>query len=421
MGKGAVTGIAFVACMLAAWWTGYGHMLRHAPSACDFESYFLAAGVWRQDGNPYLPGQLAAAKTDAGDAPFPYLYTPPAAQAVMPLASDTFLHAAQVWGTVNVCLYGICLFLCGLFCVRVSVRLGWTAGSPAGRAAVFLWALVCGLLFPFPDNLRYGQINPAVLFFILLYLLFFTGGKRFWAGVFLGVAAVIKIVPVFLLLAHLRSGRSFFAGFLSGVLGVLLVSVAVFGPAPWAEFAAALPKFSYGTRVEGLWELSVPYNLALSGQLARLFHDDARAIFAGGMAAGLSVAAYFALSSKKIGQTFPALLLQVSVAALLMVVFSPIAYFHHLVWLYPFLCCYGIFLFVYPLPRKPFRWAVYLLSMVLLLVNFTFRYHDFALTAALPFYFSVNTFGLFFLALLLGADARYMAGITGGRFPGKDR
>lgn len=389
-------------CLLAAWVCGYTHMLAYAPSVPDFESYYLAAQAWQEEGNPYVWQNLVELKSDSTTgAPFPYLYTPPTAQGVGALTRLPFADAARTWGTALVLVYGLCMFLTAKLCFRLGRRFEWIPDTLFQQSLWVVLAIAVGLVFPYFVNLACGQVNIFILLLLLAYLLLYAEENVFSSGMALGAASALKIVPVFLLLAHIRVPRFFWMGFITGALGVVLLSVAVFGSLPWLQFWQALPHFSYGTRVEGLWEISVPYNIALSGKWARLFQDQARPIFWAGVSTGLPVLGYYFFSAKKVNGFSPAFFLRIGAATVLMLLFSPIAYVHHLVWLFPPVMVYLVFLLYGPVRRR-LLWAAVLAGVLsLCLVDFTVLYYTFPITAKLPFYFSVNTFGLLALAGML--------------------
>lgn len=397
-------------CLLAAWLYGYDYMLAYAPTVPDFESYYLAAQAWQRGMDPYVFQNLAALKTDtATGPPFPYLYTPPTAQAVTVMARLPFADAARIWGTLLVLAYGLCLFLAGRLCYAAGRRLGWIPATCFHEGLCMLAVLALGPVFPYRVNLACGQVNIFILLLLLGYVWLYVQEKPFWAGLALGVASVLKLVPVFLLLAHIRSPRSFWVGFVGGVAGVLALSVAFFGILPWRQFFEALPHFSYGTRVEGLFEISVPYNIAFSGQWARLFHDHARSVFLAGFLGGLLLLGYYFFSSQKITDGSPAFFLRMGAATVLMVLFSPIAYMHHLVWLLAPVLLYVLYL-LYGGVRRRWVWlAVLAVILVFSLVDFTVKYYTLPFTAKLPFYFSINALALSVLAGMMLVSAHRAA------------
>lgn len=391
-----------VLCVFVAWAYGHARMKAYSASVPDFGSYYWAAKAWQNGANPYVLENLSTQQTDTTmGEPFPYLYTPLTAQAVRQLTHLRFAQAARVWGTGLVVTYGLCLFLCGLLCYRMGIRLGWIPESAFQKGLwIFVMALL-GLVFPYAINLECGQVNIFILLFLLFYLLLYIDEKPFLSGMALGMASALKIVPVFLLLAHTRSSRSFWGGFLAGVLLLLCVSVIGFGFIPWLQFWEALPHFSYGTRVEGLWEISIPYNIALSGKFARLFNDDARLIFLAGISAGVLLLVYYLYTAKRVADDSPAFFLRMGAALVLMLLFSPIAYVHHLVWLFPVAAMYGVYVLRGSARYRLGSLLLLVLALFLSLYDFTVHYYEFPLTAHLPFYFSVNTVGLLLLAGLL--------------------
>lgn len=392
--------VIFFITQLLSWFVGYQYMVDYAHAASDFESYYLASKVWEQHQNPYDFNTLATQK-EADTPPFPYVYTPPAAQCISAFSHLQFQDAAILWGMGLLMAYGLCIFLTSILCHSVFLRVGWLDDAIFHRTGVFTISLLLAFLFPFLANLQYGQINIFILIFILCYVIFLAKDQPFLAGFSLGVAAVLKIVPVFFLLCHLRSKGKFFLGFFSGLFSIVLTSVAFFGLVPWQQFIQALPKFSYGTKVEGLFDVSVEYNLALSGSFARLYDDHAQWIFLTGALFGLVVLGYFWWKSKKI-QVFSAeQFLYITLAAIGMVLFSPIAYFHHLVWLYPFAVFSLVYIYFIASPLKYLYVLLLLVSACLFLFNFTLKYYEYGITAWVPFYFSVNTWGLMLWAVVI--------------------
>src|SRR6188474_896444 len=71
--------------------------IRLPPPHTDFASYYLAAGLLRQHRSPYDTAAFDAAGEAIGleYRPFPYLYPPPFALALRPLAALSYLQARQ--------------------------------------------------------------------------------------------------------------------------------------------------------------------------------------------------------------------------------------------------------------------------------------------------------------------------------------
>jgi hypothetical protein len=396
----------FVLCQILAQGIGYHQVINYSHVSPDFESYFLASKVLGNEENPYLLENLAKVK-DADDPPFPYLYTPVAAQIVTPLVSLNFQQAAIIWGYLLVTLYGCCIFLTGVFSVRIAERSNLIPNKNTGKWAVLIASIILGFLFPYVINIQIGQINIFILFLLMIYLFALSEGKTFFAGLLLGFCTIIKIVPAFLLLNHLRSDKKFFMGFATGVMTILAISILLFGFTPWGYFLHALPKFSYGTKVDGLWEISTVYNIAFSGTLARIFHDEAHYILMAGITLGIPVVLYFYKISKYYSMNSLPFFLQIGMAAILMTLFSPIAYVHHIIWLYPFLFLYGLYLVTQQTRFKYLFIAIYCILLIIINIDFPFKFYVWPITAWIPFYLPLNTIGLAMLTLMIILSLKY--------------
>ena len=388
----------FILCQIAAWAIGYRQVIGYSHVSPDFESYFLASKVLANGENPYLLENLSYAK-NTDDLPFPYLYTPIAAQLVTPITTLDFSEAAIIWGLFLVTTYGLCIFLTGIFCLRITQNLH--ANASKHKWVTLAVSLVFGVWFPYIINIQIGQINIFILFLLMIYLFALAENKPFTAGLLLGFCTIVKIVPAFLLLCHLRSDKKFFVGFVLGIMSMLGFSILLFGLTPWADFVEALPKFSYGTQVEGLWEISAVYNIALSGTLARIFHDDARSVFMAAIALGIPVLLYFCTTAKRYPiQSFP-FFIQIGIATILMVLFSPIAYVHHIIWLYPFLFLYGLYIVIQQNKLKYLFLAVYSILLIIINIDFTFKYYAWSINTWTLIYLPINTIGLAILVLMM--------------------
>jgi len=396
----------FVLCQVVAWVIGYRQAIGYSNVSPDFESYFLASKILANDENPYILENLDKIQNKDG-VPFPYLYTPLAAQLVTPLTFFTFQEAATIWGLILVTLYGCCIFLTGLFTACIAKQKQGMPHINRGKWAILLSSVLFGILFPYIINIQIGQINILILFLLMVYLFTLRKEKPFFAGLFLGFSTIIKIVPAFLLLCHLRSGKNFFVGFITGISTMLGLSILLFGPIPWDDFLHALPKFSYGTQVEGLWEISTVYNIALSGTLARLFHDHARYIFIAGITLGIPVLFYFYRTGKYYANNSLAFFIQIGIASILMILFSPIAYVHHIIWLYPFLFLYGLYLVTQQTKFRYLFIGAYCILLTTINIDFPFKYYVWPITAWIPIYLPLNTIGLALLALMMMVSLKY--------------
>src|SRR4030042_3159001 len=104
--------------------------------------------------------------------------------------------------------------------------------KPAQKWLVFFLSSVLFIqFFPTKFTLTLGQINLIILFLIVLSFYFYQKKKDVFSGLFLGITALIKIFPGFLILFFLkeRKWKTVIGFFLTCLLGVLL-TVLIFKP-----------------------------------------------------------------------------------------------------------------------------------------------------------------------------------------------
>jgi len=201
---------------------------------------------------------------------YPYIYPPPLAQILIPLAALPEEAYFQVLYGINLLLTLLCLYL---MVDVLELKTGGPGG--AGRAGtlpvLFLFVLLVAN-HPLEITIHHGQINLLVLAFVLLFLKFEKSGKSPAAGLFLALAVLIKIYPVLLILPALfaRKWRSV-AAFAGATIALALASLAASGPALWAGFLRSTVEVFLGKPasvfIRGFQ--SSPNNLSLKGLLAQ--------------------------------------------------------------------------------------------------------------------------------------------------------
>ncbi len=166
-------------------------------------------------------------------------HTPFSALVMWPLTYWPPLTAKRIWIVCNL-----------LLVVAVAVLLQSLTRLPWRRVA-----LLIGLNYPLLRNLEYGQYYLLLLLLITAALWTYLQDRRLLAGVLLGVAAGLKIFPVFFLLYFLRK-RDLRAtmGLLGGTLATVIASVLAFGPQlhrtyitqvlPWALRGEAMDPYA---------------------------------------------------------------------------------------------------------------------------------------------------------------------------------
>lgn len=228
----------------------------------DFHAYWLAARLVARGQSPY---DFAAFTDLARSSGIPsvvgmgYSYPPFFAVVMVPLASLPFDIAARVFAGGSALVLGVTI--AGL--LRAAPALASTTWRRTAASA-----LAMGLYPPIISSLVMGQVNLFVLALVAFGML---GGhslpRMIAAGVALGVAAGVKMVPIVLLFPLLLARRSVIA---LSMLGAIVATV-VFS-------SLAAPEAMRGTEsLGGLFDAD-PYwtNQSLNGFGSRLFLEGDR-------------------------------------------------------------------------------------------------------------------------------------------------
>lgn len=281
----------------------------------DFTVYLLGADTVRHGGDLYLaktPDMLT------------FSYPPFAALLFVPATLVSVDVAGFVWVVVeSLCLVGSIWLMLGAVGVRDTAR--------RAKLAVPL-ALLALLLAPVDFEYSFGQVNMLLMVLVLLDLL--KGDGKRWQGVFIGIAAGIKLVPLIYLgyLAFTGRVRAATTG-LAAFLGTIAIGFAL---VPSGSTA-----FWFGT-VMSMNRPGIPQsplNQALRGVFARMFGTDepVNPVWLGvAVVVGLlGLAAAIALHRKG----FP--VRGVVVAGLTALLVSPVSWIPHWVWAVPLLILLG--------------------------------------------------------------------------------
>lgn len=194
----------------------------------DFHQYYQAALEIRQRGSlaalyqqysmRYRPYDAADPAASLPESPI-YPYPPFLAVLLLPFAWLGYPAARWLWLALNVALLGACLWLTGqAFQLRLP------------RPVALGLCLLAVVFAPIYSSLHLGQISLALLFLVLLGFDLERRGRPGWAGLALGLAALIKLFPGFLLVYYLARRR--WAAVAAGAATVIvggLVGLAVVG------------------------------------------------------------------------------------------------------------------------------------------------------------------------------------------------
>lgn len=276
--------------------------------------WFIDLRVYELGASSLFGGQLYDARFHVADLPF--TYPPFAAVLLLPLAVLPMWVSAALWS---------------LACVVV---LAWTVDTTMRACGVVPRALavptvvaVALLSEPVWSTLSFGQVN---LFLAAAILADVLHPERRHAGWLVGIAAGVKLTPLFFVAFLVVVGQRRAAATAVGSFGVTVL-----------VGAAVAPRDSWAYWTEILWDPSrvggVEYagNQSVLGLLSRILGHEAPTLLWLGVAGATGL---LALASGRLlwrSSSPAARPLAVCVAALGMLLASPISWDHHWVWLVP--------------------------------------------------------------------------------------
>lgn len=202
----------FILCVL---WFLAAVVLKHARGALlfsDFASYYYPALALKSGLNFYDPGQVN--QLAQGTLPFwkdigPYLYPPFFLLLITPLTALKYATAKLIWMLFNV----VILTLLG--------REFYVFSHDTFKKQLFwIFAGMTLLFFPISRVLAYGQMELIITLFLLATYRFSVQRKFYRAGFLLGIAAALKLYPLFFLLffALRKQWRIVFSALLTFVM-----------------------------------------------------------------------------------------------------------------------------------------------------------------------------------------------------------
>lgn len=214
----------------------FGKLYQRGLYLPDFENFYKEGVYLKQGLDPY--------KREIR----PCTYPPTTLSVFSTFQNIPFLLAQNLW------------FWLSVICLILSVILF------AKNTTEFLLFLGASLIFfPTKFTLSSGQINLFVLLFVCLNYYFWRKKKEVWSGIFLGVALMLKLTPLFLVLFFIinKKFKLLLSTLLSGVVG-LLISIIVLGKEKVIYyFTNVLPTLGIGFG-NGYY-----YNQSFTGLIAR--------------------------------------------------------------------------------------------------------------------------------------------------------
>lgn len=209
----------------------------------DFSAYWAAAARLMAGDSPYTAAQLAGPY--APQVQFLYLYPPPLAAAVTPLAllfPTDYRAAAWVWTAI-----GATILVWAVLALWRSERLAERYPVFEGRGR---WLIVAAA-FAFPPvvgELVLGNVHLLLLGLLTLAWLGIRRGDssgELTAGIAVGLATAVKVFPGVLLIWFVLTRRyRAAAGVVVAVVALALLTLPITGIEPWTQFPTVLANLS---------------------------------------------------------------------------------------------------------------------------------------------------------------------------------
>jgi alpha-1,2-mannosyltransferase len=362
----------------------------------DFRSFYLAGWATRLGLPIYDPASLREIGAILGVAlPIhPYLYPPPLAYAAAGLAHLTPAAAQIVWWAVGL---GLITPALTLLAVRIAAR-GEGPRAEYALPELCLTFLLGGFLlwmFNIRSNMWWGQVNPIVVGLIALAVRFHLKKNGAACGALLAGAALIKMTPALLLL-YFCADRSLrlpvLKGFAATVAAVFVATLPFGGASAWLAFLDQLPRMSHGSFIPGLFPASSPANFSFAGFFSRLAGDETLAMKVLTYASILALLAPILLQLWRTRRDPAGNFLLFAPLSVVMVLGSPLAYAHHVIYLLPG----SLLQLAFAVRSGRVRYAASLPALYALIsIDFPAYYHLFHFNPAREHLFnSMNLYGL---------------------------
>ena len=198
----------------------------------DFKAYYIAADMLRS-GKDFYNVQQQVEEVQARGLPLNesfYIYPPLLAILFVPLTILPMQQAAQVWFFLNLALYALAL---------VIISRAFSLSRLMGMAPL-LWILA----FLFPPalyTLYKGQVNIVILLLLAVTYWLCVRGRQVLAGVALGVASMIKVIPIFLL-PYALWRRRYTLGLTAAatIVIIAIIGLAIVGVGPHRTYLSAV-------------------------------------------------------------------------------------------------------------------------------------------------------------------------------------
>ncbi len=291
----------------------------------DFPSFFYVADIvfnWRQ--SPYV-AEYVAGYTEGYDFwVYPFVYPPSAIPLFYPFSLVGYETGAVVMILANWAAF-----------VYLALKLSrMLIGPIAEHRVALLCLLILAVYDPITHTFLTGQVNLFVTILIVLAWERSERGQSAWAGVFLGLATVLKTYPAVLFLVLLM--RRDLRGLMSGgavVAAFLGLSLILFPAEFWRQWLFIVaPSADYAETPFALFPPGHSLNQSFNGLFSRLVADVAlaKAIGYGASAVVLAASAWTLWRRRGLE---PALYYGHAFSVMILTTFfiAPLTWPHHLV------------------------------------------------------------------------------------------
>jgi len=345
----------------------------------DFGSFYSACKAAELRGDIYDVDYLNDLARESGipGHVYPYLYPPFFAFVAAPFCVFSPTSARILWTLGSVILLSLSMTISVFMVGSVMNR---HEGDPLYRARLLRCLIVFSILLlwilPFRNNFRIGQVNILVLTFIVLSLYAYSKKADIASGVFLSFAAVMKVTPVILLLYFIARRR--YRAVLSCCACVLVLAAATLPLGAfdsWHRFFGFLPSMSYGAVIPGLFHPGAYPNFSIAGFFSRLFMDNSVAVTIASVSVIICLILILVFYVYRARNEMAAGLLLMSFLVL-MIISAPLAYLHHVIYIFPGALLALSYVWM-TFPRRKSMLIVSFLLLVLVLIGMDFPiYYD---------------------------------------------
>ncbi|AGF72914.1 glycosyltransferase 87 family protein [Corynebacterium halotolerans] len=286
--------------------------------------YHIDFDVYREGGLAFLAGDnLYTRDYQVRGMNLPFTYPPLAAILFTPLAWVPLAAAAALWTVITAVLLWWCLVIVLRRCLP-----GLAA---ADHRVLATWVLPVALLFePVRETLGFGQVNVLLMTLVLVDTL----TRRPWLprGVFIGLAAAIKLTPAVFILYFLV--RRDWKGAATTVGSAVAFTLAAFVVSPTNSWTYWLDTLSNTGRIGGL---AYTANQSIQGMLFRILPEDAvDPVWFGLVLVALAgIIAAMVRVHRAAPTPVDSAVGLVVLNSLVALVCSPVSWSHHWVWLVP--------------------------------------------------------------------------------------